>query len=43
MLAIYVLGWGLQGAWLGFVVDQMIRSLLVLLRFNSGKWKRIKV
>ncbi len=43
MLAIYVLDWGLHGAWLGFVVDQMIRSLLVLLRFNSGKWKRIKV
>ena len=43
MLAIYVLEWGLQGAWIGFVMDQMIRSFLVLLRFNSGKWKRIKV
>ncbi len=43
MLAIYVLEWGLQGAWVGFVMDQMIRSFLVLLRFNSGKWKRIKV
>lgn len=43
MLTIYVLEWGLKGAWIALVADQLLRSLLVLLRFNSGKWKSIKV
>ena len=42
-LAIYVLNWGLPGAWIALVADQLLRSLLVLLRYNSGKWKTIKV
>jgi len=37
------LGWGLEGAWVAFVADQLLRSLLVLMRYNSGKWKTIKV
>ena len=43
MLAIYVLKTGLEGAWVALAADQLLRSLLVLLRFNSGKWKSIKV
>lgn len=43
MLAIHVLGWGLIGAWIALMADQFLRSLLVILRFNSGKWKTIKV
>jgi putative MATE family efflux protein len=43
LYSINVLNWGLEGAWFALLVDQAIRSLLVLFRFNSGKWKRIKV
>jgi Na+-driven multidrug efflux pump len=34
---------GLIGAWIALVIDQLVRSTLVLMRFNSGKWKSIKV
>jgi Na+-driven multidrug efflux pump len=43
MLGVYVLNLDLMGAWLAFLVDQIIRSFLILMRFNSGKWKAIKV
>jgi putative MATE family efflux protein len=43
LFTINVLGWGLEGAWLALVADQLLRSLLVLIRYNSGKWKRIRV
>lgn len=43
MFTIHVLNWGLVGAWVALMADQLLRSLLVLLRFNSGKWKTIKV
>ena len=46
LLAIYLINvWrmGLEGAWFAFIVDQIIRSALVLIRYNSGKWKSIKV
>lgn len=46
LLAIYlinIMNMGLLGAWIAISVDQLIRSVLVLLRFNSGKWKRIVV
>jgi putative MATE family efflux protein len=42
-LFIYVLETGVIGAWIGFVSDQAVRSLFVLLRYYSGKWKSIKV
>ncbi len=42
-VTIYLLHWGLPGAWIALVADQLLRSLLVLLRYNSGKWKTIKV
>lgn len=37
-LFIYVFEWGLLGGWLSMGFDQFLRYLLVLLRFNSGKW-----
>lgn len=43
MFTIHVLKWGLIGAWIALMADQFLRSLLVLLRFNSGKWKTIKI
>ncbi|MDL2233425.1 MATE family efflux transporter [Ruminococcaceae bacterium OttesenSCG-928-L11] len=43
MFAIHVLDWGLMGAWVAMLVDQVLRSGLVLLRYNSGKWKAVKV
>lgn len=46
LLAIYFINqWnmGLIGAWFAFIADQALRSLLVLLRYNSGKWKNVKI
>lgn len=37
------LGLGLYGAWAAMACDQVIRSALVLNRYNSGKWKLIKL
>ena len=34
---------GLYGAWIALATDQIIRSGLVLWRYNSGKWKTIKL
>lgn len=45
-LAMYLINqWnlGLEGAWYAFIADQAIRSALVLIRYNSGKWKSIKI
>ncbi|MBQ2986289.1 MAG: MATE family efflux transporter [Tyzzerella sp.] len=42
-IALVNLGLGLYGAWAGLAVDQLIRSGLVLNRYNSGKWKLIKL
>jgi putative MATE family efflux protein len=39
ILTIRILDFGLKGAWYALVADQLIRSLLVLIRYNSGKWK----
>lgn len=43
LLAIYVLNWGLEGAWIAMASDQLLRSIFVLLRYNSGKWKSIRI
>lgn len=42
-LAVNVLDFGILGAWGAMFIDQVIRSLLVISRYNSGKWKKIKV
>lgn len=41
--SIHVLHWGLEGAWFALLTDQAVRSMLILFRYNSGKWKSIKV
>lgn len=43
ILMINVFHWGLEGAWIAMVLDQLVRSSLVLLRYHSGKWKTIKL
>ncbi len=42
-IAFVHLGFGLYGAWMAFAADQLLRSALVLRRYNSGKWKLIKI
>lgn len=37
------LGLGLYGAWIAMACDQILRSALVLGRYQSGKWKLIKL
>lgn len=37
------LEWGLIGAWVALVVDQMVRMGIVAARFHSKKWLNIKV
>ena len=39
IFAVKVLNWGLAGAWIAITVDQLLRSVLILLRYQSGKWK----
>ena len=42
IIAIYtikVLEWGLIGAWIAMVADQLLRTTLIFLRYNSGKWR----
>jgi len=38
-------GWdlGLFGAWLAMFADLLVRGVLFLIRFISGKWKTVKV
>lgn len=43
ILSINYLNWGLMGAWIALAADQIVRSFLILTRFNSGKWKSIRV
>lgn len=43
IFSIRALGWGLMGAWIALAIDQLFRTLLIEMRFNSGKWKDIRV
>lgn len=43
ILLINQFNWGLDGAWIALVTDQLLRSGLVLLRYNSGKWKQVRL
>lgn len=43
LIMINLFNWGLPGAWVALVADQLLRSLLVWLRYCTGKWKSIKV
>jgi putative MATE family efflux protein len=39
IFAVTVLHWGLAGAWIAIAIDQMLRALVILLRYRSGKWQ----
>lgn len=41
-LFVAIFEWGLIGAWVALVLDQYTRSLIVFLRYRSGKWKYAK-
>ncbi len=36
-------GFGIFGAWIALAADQLLRSLLIYIRYRSGKWKTIKL
>ena len=36
-------GFGIYGAWIALACDQLLRSLLVYMRYKSGRWKLIKL
>jgi Na+-driven multidrug efflux pump len=40
-ITVMVLRWSLVGAWLALILDQALRSVLVLRRYRTGKWKTI--
>jgi len=42
-LFINVLEIGVIGAWIAIFCDQSLRSFMVMMRYNSGKWKNVKV
>ncbi|AEE90547.1 MATE efflux family protein [Tepidanaerobacter acetatoxydans Re1] len=37
------MGFGLTGAWAAQACDQVFRSIFIYLRYNSGRWKRLRV
>ncbi|MBI5001454.1 MAG: MATE family efflux transporter [Euryarchaeota archaeon] len=37
------LGIGIMGAWLAFIIEYYVRSVVILWRFRRGSWKTIKV
>lgn len=39
----YTLGLGIHGVWLGITADQIVRMILVTIRFKQGKWAKIKI
>jgi Na+-driven multidrug efflux pump len=38
-----MLGWGLNGVWLGTAVDWTARAALVYALFRRGDWKRLRL
>ena len=43
ILLVNTFNFGLYGAWIAMAADQLLRSTLVLLRYQSGKWKNIRL
>jgi putative MATE family efflux protein len=37
------LGWGLQGIYLGYVLDTVVRAVLVWWRWRRARWKKMRV
>ncbi len=42
-LLINIVGMGLAGAWIAMLSDQIIRSIGIVIRYKTGKWKHIKL
>ncbi|GGK18737.1 MATE efflux family protein [Caldalkalibacillus thermarum] len=42
LVFVFLLEWGLAGAWLAIAVDQIVRSFLIYRRFRGGKWKTLR-
>ncbi|MEA4911090.1 MAG: MATE family efflux transporter [Oscillospiraceae bacterium] len=42
-LMIYVLDFGLIGAWIGLAIDQTVRLVMTSVRFKRGKWMKIEI
>lgn len=40
---IHIIGTGLIGAWYAIFIDQLVRWVLIWLRFRTGKWKYIYI
>jgi Na+-driven multidrug efflux pump len=40
---VYLIGWGLQGAWIAIAFDQILRLFLLSRRFSRGAWMQIRV
>ena len=43
LILINLFDFGLYGAWIALAADQLVRSLLIGLRYRSNKWMRFKV
>lgn len=43
IILVKILHYGIGGAWVAGVADQVVRSIVVFSRFKSGKWKYRKV
>lgn len=37
-----VLGWGLCGLWIAFALDEILRGIVFLARWRSGKWRAMQ-
>ncbi|MGE0543747.1 MAG: MATE family efflux transporter [Dehalococcoidia bacterium] len=42
-LGVFVLGWGVPGAWMGAATEINVRGLAYSVRFRSGRWQRIRL
>ena len=42
MLTVYELQ-GLYGAWIALVADQLLRTLLIWMRYRGGQWQLMKL
>lgn len=42
-LLINIMGWGILGAWIAMLFDQIIRWIGITWRYQTGKWKEIKL
>ena len=38
VLFVTILDWGLWGAWIALMADQVLRTVLMVARYNTGKW-----